>query len=209
MFTSTIRLFIPPRSAPTSAVPLAVWASPLDGAHDHPSGSPWLGRLINEYAPEGKPVLLYTPTARSSHKSSDDAAASLLAAEQSAQPSTPAGLVIALLHHTARDGDELGRHVRSAATGVDAGGRLAVVTSGGQRRQLRDRDPVVGAVEAASRLGLGFLQHLIVTDLGELATGPRPPLPSGRASVPVHRTAHLDVTVFQAPHPVENAGVSR
>jgi hypothetical protein len=58
-----------------------VWAGLLDGAQNDPSAaSPWLDRLIDEYAAEVQPVLLCTPTAHGRNDSSDDAAASCIAA---------------------------------------------------------------------------------------------------------------------------------
>jgi hypothetical protein len=208
MFTSTIRFFVPP-PAPTTDVPLAVWSSPIDGEHDNPAGSPWLTRLINEYAAAGQPVLLYTPTDPSGpHQQLDGEAETPTAAEQLEQTPAPVGVVLALLHQTTTSADGFDRHVCNAVAAISPAGWLAVVTHGGQGPRRRSYDPVSRTVDIARRLGFGFVQHLIITDPVELAAAH--PARHRPAGMPDHRRTHLDVTVLQAPAGVDRpAEVSR
>ena len=199
MFTSTIRLFIPPRPAPDPAdVPLAVWTSPLNGTHDDPSAAPWLTQLAAAYTPDGQQALLYTPDQR--HMPDPLAGESPANAEQSdAEPTGPAGLVIAQLQHLPLTADEFDRHVSAAAAAVCSGGWLAVVTRDSHRPRRRRHDPVSLTVDSATRLGFGFVQHLIITDPDQLAAMSPAPSRRRRSSLPTHRPAHLDVGLFKAP----------
>lgn len=203
MFTSTIRMFIPPRPTPAPAVPLGVWTSPLDAPlHDSPA-PPWLDRLIAEYAPAGQAVDLYLPGnavkagAMGNQESTQDVQSTDAAAAAARRP--PAGLVVALLQQPAMSAEVFGLHVSAAAEAVDAGGRLATVTGPGLSARRGGYDPVSRVIGVTAELGFGYLQHLVVTDPHQLApqsvSGAKP----RRAGLLRHRTVHWDVAIFQAP----------
>jgi hypothetical protein len=203
MFTSTIRLFIPPHPTPEPGIPLGVWASPLELPHDDAAAPPWLSRLIADYVPAGQAVDLYFPgnvvnagAAANRQSNQPDQTASAAA---DAEPRPPAGLVVALLHQQAMSAETFALHVRAAAQAVDACGRLATVTGPSLSTKRGGYDPICRAIGVTAELGFGYLQHVIVTDPHHLQPDPAGAAKPRRAGLLRHRTAHWDVAIFQAP----------
>jgi hypothetical protein len=192
-----------PRTASNgTAVPLAVWPVDLSNPAADPYAATWLPELIAEYAPSTGTYLLLSPD-------TTDVAAALAVGPKrdnvtdidtdAAATRVAVHLAIGLLHGSPTTHEAIGRCINLAGQSLAAGGLLVIVTRPGPATGVGAFDAVTGCVDTAAAKGFGYLQHLILADL----TAPEadqvadPVEKGGRRGV--HRTAHLDVTVFRRP----------
>ncbi len=198
------------RRRATAGVPLAVWPAHPDGTHEgavahqeHPQPDTvgWLLRLLDECTPDGSAAHVHTcddPTADpdlatsggDAHVNSGLADGRLL------------GLLVLRMekqHYSAALSTRLLAQARSL---LHPGGRLAVVTHPAAAPGSQGTDPVSATVQTAAAAGFGYLQHIVVADLGvDPPDGPPAP-PTGNHRQPRgHPVRHLDITLFRRMSP--------
>jgi hypothetical protein len=187
------------------AVPLAVWPA-LGYLPTVAGSSPLLDRLIAEYAPAERLVLLCHPARHRLELQ--------LTAWETGNPApatTPDGrnvqegarLVIGLFHgRNPRDG-ELMLLADVARTALRPGGFLAVLTRSRPRRLRPHQDHVSRTVQTATAAGFGYLQHVIIPDPAPPGVGTEHQqntrYAAERNAAILHRTTHHDVTIFRWP----------
>ena len=180
---------------PGGRVPLAVWATTNTEQTPGLSTPNWLTQLLTEYArPDGRTVML-TDTG--------DRHPPYPPARQPADSPPPPDLVVVLAHLRRPPDDDIRPGVLAALRELPPGGLLAVVTRSRPTSRRPHTDLVTASVRAAADAGFGYFQHLIVIDdpnVSAAAATPPPTTTAAPAPAPVlHRTAHLDIAIFQLP----------
>jgi hypothetical protein len=189
-----------------AAVPLAVWPLPRRSTTEPIGLSQLLHRLVAEYAPAERHVLLCEPARHrlemqiialpTGHRSADDGPG---CSNAQAGP----GLLIALLDTRVPRPEELTLLAAVAAGVLRPCGLLVIITRSRPSRLRRHQDQVSRSVHAAAAAGFGYLQHVIIVEPEKPDSG------SGdlqdtrndaeRDAATPHRTTHLDVTIFRRP----------
>ena len=205
--STTTPSHLPLQSQPAEAsVPLAVWPLPRRSTTEPAGRSQLLHRLTLEYAPAERHVLLCEPARHRPEMQ--------FTVWPTGQPSTPdgtgdstieaaPGLMIAVLDARAPRPEEFTLLAAIAAGVLRPGGLLVVITRSRQNRWRPHQDQVSRSVHAATAAGFGYLQHVVIVEPDNRDSG------SGDlqgthndteyAAVMLHRTTHLDVTIFRRP----------
>ncbi len=198
---------LPAQSQPAQAsVPLAVWPLPRRSINEPAGRSQLLHRLTAEYAAAERHVLLCEPARYRPEMQ--------FTVWPTGQPSTTdgtgdstieaaPGLMIAVLDARAPRPEELTLLAAVAAGVLRPNGLLVIITRSRQNRWRPHQDQVSRSVHAATAVGFGYLQHVVIVepdkpdsgsgDLQDTRTDPE------RAAVTLHRATHLDVTIFRRP----------
>jgi hypothetical protein len=189
-----------------AAVPLAVWPLPRRSTTEPIGLSQLLHRLVAEYAPAERHVLLCEPARHrlemqiialpTGHRSADDGPG---CSNAQAGP----GLLIALLDTRVPRPEELTLLAAVAAGVLRPCGLLVIITRSRPSRLRRHQDQVSRSVHAAAAAGFGYLQHVIIPDPAPPGVGTEHQqntrYAAERNAAILHRTTHHDVTIFRRP----------